>query len=132
MKQTSKPLTICSEHNIQASCVTWFRLQYPHLASLLFAVPNGTYFNSATRGKAFAYHRKLVAEGLTKGVADLILLVPRNGFGALCIEMKTKIGKQSTEQKEWQKTAENNGNKYIVCRSLEEFIFAVNNYLQTL
>ena len=44
--------------------------------------------------------------------------------------MKTKIGKQSTEQKEWQKTAENNGNKYIVCRSLEEFITAVNDYLK--
>ena len=73
--------------------------------------------------------RTLKAEGQRAGVADLILLVPRKGYASLCIEMKTKIGKQSTEQKEWQKTAENNGNKYVVCRSLQEFIFAVNDYL---
>ena len=122
-------MTQYSEHNIQASCVAWFRLQYPHIASLLFAVPNGTYFNSATRGKAFAYHRKLVAEGLTKGVADLILLVPRHGFGALCIEMKTEKGKQSEQQKQWQAECEQAGNKYAVCHSFKEFCNVVNEYM---
>ena len=32
------------EHNesqLQKSCVMWFRLQYPRLRYLLFAVPNG-------------------------------------------------------------------------------------------
>lgn len=131
MQRTRKPLTSCSEHNIQSHCVAWFRLQYPKYAKLLFAVPNGTYFNSDTRGKAFAYHNKLVAEGLTKGVADLILLLPRGGFGALCVEMKMETGKQSTEQKEWQKTTENNGNKYVVCRSLEQFIKEINLYINS-
>lgn len=30
-----------SESQIQHSCLTWFRLQYPSLSFMLFAVPNG-------------------------------------------------------------------------------------------
>ena len=30
------------ESKLQQSCITWFRLQYPRLAKLLFAVPNGS------------------------------------------------------------------------------------------
>ena len=120
-----------SEHDLQSACVHWFRMQYRGIAPLLFAVPNGIFFNSKTNGKAFAYHRKLIDEGLTSGVADLILLVPRGGFGALCVEMKTKIGRQSEKQKEWQRAAENNGNKYVVCRSLEDFMTVVRGYLDS-
>lgn len=29
------------ESQIQKDCVTWFRLQYPKIGRLLFAVPNG-------------------------------------------------------------------------------------------
>ena len=29
------------EHRIQCSCVRWFRLEYPELRRMLFAVPNG-------------------------------------------------------------------------------------------
>lgn len=29
------------ESHLQRQCVAWFRLQYPKLARLLFAVPNG-------------------------------------------------------------------------------------------
>ena len=40
------------------------------------------------------------AEGLVAGVSDLILLVSRGGFGALCIELKTPKGRQSAAQKD--------------------------------
>ncbi len=36
-----KQTTPQSESQIQHDCLTWFRLQYPSLALLLFAVPNG-------------------------------------------------------------------------------------------
>lgn len=99
------------EHNLQCACVRWFTYQHPELAGLLFAVPNGGARSKATAGR-------LKAEGVVAGVADLILLVPRPApaypYLALCIEMKTKTGRQSPEQKEWQAKVESHGYKYAV------------------
>lgn len=114
------------EHRLQVSCVTWFRYAYPHLAHALFAVPNGGWRNEATGAK-------LKAEGVTAGVADLILLHP-SGFGhyALLIEMKTEEGRQSMAQKRWQANIEESGEgiyKYKVVRTLEEFQNLIEWYL---
>lgn len=57
------------------------------------------------------------------------LLVPRNQYHGLCIEMKTKSGRQSSEQGLWQLKVEKYGYKYAVCRSLEDFIATVEGYL---
>lgn len=123
------------EHNIQSACVRWFNLQWPQYRGLLFAVPNGGARSKATAGK-------LKAEGVVPGVADLILLVPKSNtyiysagemtlsYHALCIEMKTAKGRQSPEQKEWQAKVEGEGYRYAVCRSLEDFIKQINDYLQ--
>jgi hypothetical protein len=69
------------------------------------------------------------AEGVTAGVADLLLLVPSQGYHALAIEMKTEKGRQSPDQKQWQKTVERQGYRYAVCRSLDDFMATVNAYL---
>lgn len=112
------------ESHLQRQCVAWFRLQYPKLARLLFAVPNG-----GGRSKVEAGIMK--AEGVTAGVSDLILLVPRGGHGALCIEMKTdsRGSRQSEAQKEWQKDVESQGYMYVVVRTLDEFMKVVRDYL---
>lgn len=112
-----------SESQIQHGCITWFRAQYPSLSRLLFAVPNGGKRDSRT-GTQMKY------EGCIRGVADLILLVPKKGYASLCIEMKTLKGVQSDEQRIWQRFAERANNKYVVCRSLEEFMNEVNSYLR--
>lgn len=72
------------------------------------------------------------AEGMTAGAADLLLLVPRGGFGALGIEFKTlaKGSRQSEAQKRWQKAFESVGNKYAIVRTFEEAVVIVNNYLR--
>lgn len=111
------------EGRIQRGCVTWFRLQYPHLARLLFAVPNG-----GGRSKIEAAVMK--GEGVTSGVADLLLLVPTRDYPYLCIEMKTARGRQSPEQKSWQHEVEGVGGKYVLCRSLEDFMREVRGYLE--
>ena len=121
------------EHNLQVACVRWFNLQYPQYRGLLFACPNGGNRNLVTAAK-------LKAEGVTPGVADLLLLVPR-AFKAndndewyiifgLCIEMKTAKGRQSPEQKVWQKKVEGEGYRYRVCHSIEEFMETINGYLK--
>lgn len=110
------------EHKLQCACVQWFNLQHRDLRGLLFAVPNGGARSKATAGK-------LKAEGVVPGVADLILLVPKQWAFALCIEMKTDKGRQSPEQKAWQTIVEAQGYRYAVCRSFDDFTRTVNEYL---
>lgn len=110
------------ESHIQRACVRWFRLAYPKLSRLLFAVPNG-----GKRGIVEASIMK--AEGVVAGVADLLLLVPRGEHHALGIEMKTSKGKQNDNQKAWQKDFEEHGGKYVVCRCFDEFRAEIERYI---
>ncbi len=110
------------ESRIQQGCVRWFRYQFPNLARLLFAVPNGGARDRVTGAI-------LKGEGVVAGVSDLILLVPAGPYHALCVEMKTRTGHQSASQKEWQAEVEKHGYRYVVCRSLDDFINAVYGYL---
>ena len=111
------------ESALQKDCVQWFRYQYPRLARLLFSVPNG-----GKRGKVEAAILK--AEGAFSGVSDLILLVSNGVYNTLCIEMKRGKGRQSDNQKEWQKAAELHNNKYVVCNSFESFTETIKDYLK--
>ena len=113
-----------TESQLQKSCVMWFRLQYPKLRSLLFAVPNGG-ARSAVTGAI------LKAEGVLAGVADLLLLVPSREYHGLCIEMKTAKGRQSTTQKQWERAVTLQGYKYIVCRSFADFVEQIKGYLKS-
>ncbi len=90
-----------------------------------FAVPNGGRRDKVTGAK-------LKAEGALAGVADLILLIPKNGYASLCIEMKTPDGIHRDSQKLWQKEVEAVGNKYVICRSLEDFIREIQEYLNNI
>ena len=85
------------ESQLQQLCVAWFRSTFPAIAPLLIAVPNAARRNARTGAI-------LKREGLTAGVADLILLVGRGEFHSLCIEMKThrKGSGQSDKQIEWE------------------------------
>jgi hypothetical protein len=110
------------ESDTQQGCVKWFRLAYPKLSKLLFSVPNGGFRNIMTA-------KRMVAEGVVAGVSDLILFYPSKGKHALCIEMKTKQGKQSEKQKQWQIAVENFGYKYIICHSFDEFKAEIQKYI---
>lgn len=113
-----------SESDIQQACMKWFRLQYPQLASdgVLFHIPNEGI-------RLGGIGRRMKREGIVRGVADLCLAVPRKGYAALYIEMKKPGSYQSPEQKAWQKSVERYGNKYVVCKSLEQFIQIITDYL---
>ena len=109
------------ESRLQIACVRWFRMAYPKYKLMLFSVPNG--------GKRTLMEAIIMKnEGVVSGVSDLILLVGRKGFNSLCIEMKNKTS-QTLNQKVWQLEAERNGNKYVVCKSFEEFRITIEDYL---
>lgn len=112
------------EADIQAEFFDKVRIFIPKLPDkLLFAVPNG-----GSRHIREAQNLKL--QGVKRGVSDVILLIPRNGYGSLCIEFKTEDGQQSDNQKEFQRQAEAAGNKYVVARSVMDAIQAVRDYLK--
>lgn len=116
--------TIPTEDKLQAACVRWFRLQYPELKLLLFSCPNGGSRNPIEAAK-------LKRTGVVSGVSDLILLTQRKGYGSLCIELKNgKKGIQSENQHQWELAALSAGNKYVICRTFEEFMNEVNQYLK--
>lgn len=111
------------EHRIQCAIVKWFYYAYPaYRGGCLFAVPNGGHRNIQTA-------RSLKAEGVTSGVSDLLLLVPKREYHGLCVEVKTPIGRQSENQKNWQRIIEAQGYRYEIVRSLDEFAELVRWYL---
>ena len=103
------------ENKIQAEIYQWFNNNYclknndPQCC--IFAVPNG-----GTRNLKEAMTLK--ATGTLSGVSDLIVLLPNK---ILFIEVKTDIGTQSKEQKNFQERVEKLGFEYHLVRSLEDF-----------
>ena len=124
MRSNTRKRPADEEHRIQCACVRWFNVQYPKLHGRLFAVPNGGRRDATTAAK-------LKAEGVVPGVADFVLLMSNRDYGALLIEMKTPKGRQSDSQKKWEKTVCADAEyKYVVCRSLDDFIREVDSYLR--
>jgi hypothetical protein len=124
------------ETDIQQAAIKEFNMTYPKYRGILFAVPNaGKRSTIVVRDKSGGYKtvcsggNKLKAEGMVAGVADTILLVAHQGYGSLCLELKTDTGTQSENQKEWQKVCEAHGNKYVVVRSVNEFMKEIRDYL---
>lgn len=119
-----------TESEIQQSCFRWFELQYPKLAEegMLFHIANEGIRVGRQGGRA-------KREGIVRGVADICLAIPNHGYGALYIEMKRpktfdhNATYQTPDQKAWQAACEKYGNKYVVCRSVEEFKAIITRYL---
>lgn len=124
-KQESKGKRVYDNEEARMQ-IEFFRqvpLFFPRLPDkLLFAVPNG-----GSRHKIEAANMK--RQGVKAGVADVILQIPKKGFASLCLEFKTKTGRQSKEQREYQRQVEMAGSKYVVVRSVEEAIGEMRMYL---
>lgn len=112
------------EARIQSEFFRQVPLFFPTLPDrLLFAVPNG-----GSRHKIEAVNMK--RQGVKRGVADVILQVPKKGFASLCLEFKTPTGRQSDEQKEYQRQVEMAGSKYVVVQTVGQAIKVVQDYLK--
>jgi hypothetical protein len=108
-----------SEHDIQKSCINWFRLKYPKY--LIYAIPNG-----GQRNKIVA--AKLKAEGVLAGIPDLHIPVSKQGFHGLYIEMKAGKNKPSDNQITVMQKLNNEGFRCEVCWTVDQFRLVVDNY----
>lgn len=98
------------EERIQQDIYVWFHNTYPDLRGLLCYNLNNS--RNAIDG---ARNRSL---GLQAGRSDMVLYYSGKAY---MIEIKTGEGKQSREQKEWQRKIEQQGLNYYVTRSLDDF-----------
>lgn len=117
-QQTTKHKPRHEESKIQQAVVRWFRLQYPKY--IIAAVPNGGYRNT----KEAAIMQR---EGILAGFSDLMIIAQHN---VLFLEMKTKDGLQSDKQKEFQNKVSRLGFEYIICRSFEQSVLAIERWLK--
>ena len=113
------------EKRIQKAFVSWMRVQFPHL--LFTIAPAGQ-----TRGSKLM---RIIAGkeakdmGYTKGCPDIIIFKSSGGFHGLCIEMKTKDGRLSSEQAEFKTRLQAEGYASVVCHGFEEAVNEVKRYL---
>lgn len=113
------------EGRIQSSCVQIAWNEYPQTRGLYYAIPNENSrvdSNSATG----AIRRSM---GVVAGCADTYLAMARGGFFGLYIEFKSEIGRQRKEQVEFQQRVEQQGYKYVVVHSVDEWRKEWDEYL---
>lgn len=105
------------EWHLQSACIKWFRLQYPQW--MMFSVPmeaiwkNKNYFEGS---------------GAMSGVSDTIILMDGR---VLFVEFKSRYGRQSPVQVNFQKDVERLGFEYKVIKSFDEFQQYILNYDNT-
>lgn len=112
------------EDDLEMSCKKWFDYAYKKHKLLLHHSPNEGLLPKTEKDGA-----KRKSMGVRAGFPDFILLVPNKDYPFMAIELKTQSGKQSESQKAYQKAVETAGGKYVICRSLQEFMNEINNYM---
>ena len=124
-----------SEHDEQVALFEWAILhtvQYPELEAM-FAIPNGAYtFRKLDRNGRWysSVAKKLVREGLKKGVPDIFLAVPRGKYHGLFIELKFGQNRLTPEQIEWFKLLTWQGYRCVVCYGWQEASQVILDYLE--
>ena len=98
-----------TESKIQQDCYVWYSNNFARFdIGIMFSVPN----------ESIGSQQRKVNTGLLRGVSDTIII--HKGI-CMFIEFKTPTGVQSDYQKEFQSKVENQGFKYLIVRSFEEF-----------
>jgi hypothetical protein len=122
-------MTKLSEHQEQVLLMQWFKLQHKKHEGHLFAIPNGAHLAGDARARAIKI-TKMKAEGFLNGVADLFLMIPKDGWHGLFIEMKAKKGVLSDDQEKFLGKAQMMGYLSVVCYGFEDAKKIITEYLK--
>lgn len=113
---TSKQACNLSEIQMQSKAFVNLWNARPDLRYRVFAINN-----NSQNGIKGAMNK---AMGVVAGVADMCYLKPEGKV--VWIEWKTEIGKQSTEQKEFERLCIQLGHEYVIVRNENEFLAVIN------
>lgn len=119
---TSTPTTRISEARIQAACVTWFKNTYRQHRTLFYQIKN-----DGKKHKAAASAD--TATGLTAGIPDTFLAIPREPYHGLYIEFKRPGQNLSPAQKKVIPQLQAQGYAVGVVDNETQFRELVTNYL---
>jgi len=125
-----------SEHQYQVVVIQWWRSacnQYKLPEFALFAIPNGGSRSQVQNAKGQWYSaegQRLRAEGLRRGVYDLMLAHSVGGAHGLFVEMKVKPNKPSDEQNAFRDYLTYAGYENAVCYDSEQAIRAITDYIK--
>lgn len=109
------------EEYTQCAVIDYFKHK-PSIIKYLWHTPNGGYRNIREAAK-------LKRMGVKRGVSDLFLAIPNDGYHGMFIEMKSKKGKLTFEQREFIQYMEEMDYKCVVCKCVEEAIIEIKQYL---
>ncbi len=111
-----------TESNEQIAAMDWLRAQYPKIADHTLHIGN--------ERKASYYAGYIMKRmGVLKGASDLFMAWPAGGFHGLFIEVKSKIGKPSVEQKAFLQRMKDVGYRAEICYGAEEVISTMKEYI---
>lgn len=106
-----------TEHATQKAIISLLRLRG---AVVIGAdVMDGLKFFTNADARRFQFIRHHKEMGYTKGQPDLIFILSGHVY---FVEMKTATGRQSQEQKEFQRQLEAAGQTYLVWRSVQDCV----------
>lgn len=137
MRKRSHRAHTGKESELQKGVVKWFKYQYPN--ALAFHCPNGMKrekIQDVKSGKWYSPDGKaLKAMGVLPGVMDWLICVSKitpDGFyiTGFAIELKTKTGKLSQDQKDRIEDFRKHGWLVGVINSSDDFIEKVNKYMK--
>lgn len=114
------------EHQIQVALTDYIAYKHPKLYKSIafFAIPNGGARSPATGAM-------LKAEGVRRGVFDLMVCVSRGIFHGLFIELKAGNNKLTPEQKIFMEARIADDYSCVVCYSVASAIEELEKYLSS-
>lgn len=111
-----------TESNEQIAAMDWLRLQHSNIALHTLHIGN--------ERKASYYAGYIMKRmGVLKGASDLFMAWPNSGYHGLFIEVKSKVGRPSPEQKAFIGRMRDVGYKAEICYGADEVIHTMQDYL---
>lgn len=110
-----------SEQSVHLVVMRWVRLQ-PKIAPYVLHIPNES-------KRSPRYGKLLKDMGMRKGVADLFIAIPRNGYHGAWIEIKTDKGRATPEQKIFLEDMKKMNYHGCITHGIDETIKAIEDYL---
>jgi len=108
------------EDQLQESTATWINPQYPEVRA--YHIPNG----GKRHPKVGA---KLKRQGVRPSVPDWHIPVARGGYHSMYVELKREGVSVPPEQREMHEFLRGQGHYVAVCKTLQQFMDSVNEYL---
>lgn len=114
---------IMSEEVLQSKCIIWANNKFPELRFWgILHIPNA-------RKASKHYRNKAKALGIRKGFPDIQVILP-NGI-VFFVELKTKIGVQSKEQKGCQSWLKERGIECYIINNQPDFEVLIKDKVET-